>query len=63
MIQRSKPTGRWGKKVHDGNGVPGWNGNDLDENICPMSVYTYYCEFTRRDGVRSRKQGTVLLMR
>ncbi|HZF99941.1 MAG TPA: gliding motility-associated C-terminal domain-containing protein [Chitinophagales bacterium] len=54
---------RWGKKVHDGNGLPGWNGNDMEENICPMSVYTYYCEYTRRDGVRSRKQGTVLLMR
>ncbi len=53
---------RWGQMVHDGTIKLGWDGYYNGEP-CPIGVYAYYCEYSTLDGVESRKQGNILLMR
>lgn len=62
VIQSFRVFDRWGRKVHDSLGVPGWDGT-WEGHRCEMGLYTYYCEYTRPDGVETRAQGTVLLLR
>lgn len=54
---------RWGEKIYEGDGMPGWDGSYKREQQ-PMSTYVYVIEYTRLlTGERGYLTGSVTLLR
>lgn len=54
---------RWGEKIYEGDGMPGWNGTYKNEKQ-PLATYVYVIEYTRLlNGKKGYLTGSITLLR